>query len=528
MRLPTVLAWILLSAGGSLADSYIRQPSVDVQLYEISLELTDQTDSIAGTARVHVLVQQDNTAGMWLDFECMTVDALRVGGADRPFDARGGRLKFGFDRIYSRNEIATVEVRYHGEPQKGLRIGKNRYGRRVAFADNWPENARCWFPSVDHPSDKARVSFEITAPERYEVVANGRAEKVVSLLDGRKTTRWTEKNAIPTYCMVVGIAEFSIARPTEAAGVPLAWYAYPQDADIAGRRFSRTNLMLAFFSNLIGPYPYEKLAQVETTIQQGGMENSDAIFYAESFFSEEPYSDELVAHEIAHQWFGNAVTAADWDHLWLSEGFATYFEALFYENLKGSETLKWTMDRYAKKVIGHETALSAPVVDPNQKDPARKLNPISYEKGAWILHMLRGRLGDEAFFEGIRRYYSLYSGRTASSEDFEKVLESVSGTDLAGFFRQWLHQPGWPEYRIEWGWNEPRKELEITIRQTQAGGLFDMPLQVAFSMGGRMESRTLRVDKTAETFRIPLPGRPTVLTADPDGWILKSLSIQAF
>jgi len=222
MRLPTVLAWILLSAGGSLADSYIRQPSVDVQLYEISLELTDQTDSIAGTARVHVLVQQDNTAGMWLDFECMTVDALRVGGADRPFDARGGRLKFGFDRIYSRNEIATVEVRYHGEPQKGLRIGKNRYARRVAFADNWPENARCWFPSVDHPSDKARVSFEITAPERYEVVANGRAEKVVSLLDGRKTTRWTEKNAIPTYCMVVGIAEFSIARPTEAAGVPLA------------------------------------------------------------------------------------------------------------------------------------------------------------------------------------------------------------------------------------------------------------------------------------------------------------------
>jgi aminopeptidase N len=204
---------MLLLAAFSRADTYLRQPSIDVVRYEISVELSDKLDSIVGATKVHIMMREDSVAGMWLDFAGMKVDALLVGGVERPFVYRNGRISFSFDRQYSRREIAVVEVRYSGKPENGgLLIGKNRYGRRVFFAENWPDRAHHWFPSVDHPSDKAAVDFAITAPEKYDVVANGRLIETRSLLNGRKLTRWSESKAIPTYSMVIGEAEFSFAH----------------------------------------------------------------------------------------------------------------------------------------------------------------------------------------------------------------------------------------------------------------------------------------------------------------------------
>ena len=164
--------------------------------------------------------------------------------------------------------------------------------------------------------------------------------------------------------MVVGIAEFAITYPGGISRVPLVWYAYPQDYEVAARKFSRTESILAYFSDLIGPYPYEKLAQVQSIIQTGAMENSSAIFYGEPSFMGTPVPEEPVAHEIAHQWFGDSVTESDWDDLWLSEGFATYLEAQFYGSLKGPETLNQRMALYAKRIMDYKPAVSEPVVDP--------------------------------------------------------------------------------------------------------------------------------------------------------------------
>jgi len=415
-------------------------------------------------------------------------------------------------------------VRYHGTPQnRGMLFKENSHGQRVIFSDSWPNHARYWFPSIDHPSDKATATIEVTAPERYHVVSNGLMANTVSLPDGRKVTRWTESKPIPTYSIAVGIAEFDIVLQPDVEGIRLSWYSYPQDSQAADQKFRRTARILSYFNSVVGPYPYLKLAQVESTTRMRGMENANAIFYSESSFQQVPISERPVPHEIAHQWFGNSVTQADWDHLWLSEGFATYFSALFYEHLHGPEWLKQVMADYAKTLHSYPAAHYASVIDPTQRDLMKKLNPINYEKGAWILHMLRGMLGDSSFFEGIRCYYHLYKEGNVLSEDFQKLMENVSGISLGNFFRQWLNQPAWPQYSISWKWDEAAKEAEVWVRQTQTTGLFDMPLDIAFLSGNQREIHRVRIIDRMNKLRIPLKNKPSSVEIDPDGWVLKSI-----
>jgi aminopeptidase N len=527
MRIMQSGIWMLLLAICGLADTYIRQPSIDIVHYDISLEFIQTSDSIIGTTKIHALMRNEGVSRMWLDLEEMVVDVLTVQGIETPFTHIDGRLSFDLGRTYSKNELAVVEVRYHGTAQNdGILIKKNSYGNQVFFTDSWPNYAHHWFPSIDHPSDKASVNITITAPGKFDVVSNGNMVYMLMLPDGRKVTQWTESKAIPTYSIAAGIAKFTIGDQPDPDGIQLSWYSYPQDSQAAARKFSRTAQMLTYFSALIGPYPYLKLAQVESATRMKAMENANAIFYSESSLQQDPVSEDPVPHEIAHQWFGNSVTQADWDHLWLSEGFATYFSALFYEHLYGPESLKQIMSQHAETLRCYPLAQSSPVIDPSQTDPTEKLNPLNYEKGAWILHMLRGMLGDSKFFAGIRRYYNLYKGGNALSEDFQVVLESVSGISLKNFFRQWLHQPGWPQYRLLWKWNEAEREAEVIVIQTQKTGLFNMPMDIAFSSGKQQEIHKIRISDKVNEFRIPLNITPSTLEIDPEGWVLKSTEIE--
>ncbi len=525
-RLSILLLLFLTYSPPGRGDSYQHQPGIDVVHYDIAVELLEGTAPISGTTRVYVRMTEDGVSKMWLDLADMTVDRVRTGNTERPFVHREGRLLFDLNRAYAKNEIAIVEVQYHGTPNNaGLLIGTNKHGRRVYFAENWPDNAHHWFPSIDHPSDKATVDFSIIAPERFDVVANGKLIESRSLMDGRRLTRWSEGVEIPTYCMVIGAAEFSIMPRGTVAGIPLFFYAYPQDAQNAIRKFARSDLVLQYLSDLVGPYPYEKLAQVESTTRIGGMENAGAIFYSEEEFQPLNFTESPVPHEIAHQWFGDSITEDDWDHIWLSEGFATYFEALFYERMEGPESLKKSMARAAEMVQKFQMAQTTPIIDSRAKDLKSKLNPITYQKGAWVLHMLRKNLGDETFFKGLRTYYSLYAGRNTLSEDFQKVMESVSGISLGEFFHQWLYQPGWPEYRVSWKWDEDAGEVEIVIRQAQKTGLYSMPVDISVQVDGAWVIQTLRVYADTQTYRIPLASKPTALRIDPNGWVLKTATI---
>jgi aminopeptidase N len=523
-RLVLLLVCALPSPGR--ADTYPRQPAIDVLHYDLQIELSDASDALRGTARIDARVRRDGTSVMALDLEDMQVERLTVGGRRRTFEHRAGRLAFDLDRPYRAGEVARIEVRYRGTARAGMRVGPNRHGRRMFCTENWPDRARHWFPCVDHPSDKATVALHVTAPARYQVVGNGRLAGTRPVGGGRKRTSWIEAVPIPSYSIVLAAAEFSIRRLEPAGVTPLAVWAYPEDAVAAAARFARGARALELYRELIGPFPYEKLAHVETATRLGGMENASAIFYAESGFAAAPPPEAPMAHEIAHQWFGDSVTPADWDHLWLSEGFATYFDHLFYERLEGAEALRTRLAAGAARIRGYPAGRTAPIVDPGPAALEAKLNPLTYDKGAWVLHMLRRRLGDDAFFRGIRRYYERFAGGSATTEDFRGVMEAAGGGSLARFFHQWLYVPGWPELAVTWRWESGPGEVVVAVEQTQAGPPYETTLEVGLSFGGRREVHRLRLDGRTLEARMPAREAPTALEVDPSGSLLGTFTVR--
>ncbi|MBO0799030.1 MAG: M1 family peptidase, partial [Blastocatellia bacterium] len=248
-------------------------------------------------------------------------------------------------------------------------------------------------------------------------------------------------------------------------------------------------------SELIGPYPYEKLALVQSSTRYGGMENASSIFLAENAFGEL-----LNAHEIAHQWFGDSVTEADWHHLWLSEGFATYFANLFAERFEGRDKFVRLMLKDKEDYLKQYANDPRPVYDPSITDLIKLLNANNYQKGAWVLHMLRGLLGDEKFFAGIRAYYRTYRDRNALTEDLQHVMEFHFGQPLGWFFKQWIYEPGYPRLDAVWHWDENAKDLTLRIEQTQAQTVFRLPLEIEFRYDKNAQREKIDVGERSQNF----------------------------
>jgi aminopeptidase N len=358
------------------------------------------------------------------------------------------------------------------------------------------------------------------------VIANGRLIEKRSLQNGNELTHWREETPIPTYCMVIGATQFDILNIGEVqrdgADVPVSFYLFPKDRDKGLKGYGRVREIIEFFSNLVGPYPYEKLALVQSSTRYGGMENASNIFLAEDAF------DEIVnAHEIAHQWFGDSVTEADWHHLWLSEGFATYFSALFAERFDGRDKFAQLMLSNKEGYLKEYAKDPRPIYDPSITDLMKLLNANNYQKGGWVLHMLRHTMGDEKFFAGIRDYYRTYRDRNALTEDLQRVMEFHYRQPLGWFFKQWIYEPGYPQLDAVWRWNESAKELTLRIEQTQAQTVFRMPLEVEFKLDKSAQRENITLAERAQTFTFKLASKPQSLAIDPDEWVLKVLKLRA-
>jgi aminopeptidase N len=415
----------------------------------------------------------------------------------------------------------STRVRYRGFPRDGLIIGKNAYGDRTLFADNWPNRAHYWFPTPDIPGDKATVSFHIQAPLGQQVIANGDLEKIDTLSYGDAVWHYSLNTPVPVYTMVVGVGRLARTPLTEAACsvkcVPLAVWTYPEDSAYAAGAFRRAAEMLEYYSDLFGPYPFPSLAHVESSTRFGGMENSTAIFYDQKLYQEKRLDEPLIAHETAHQWFGNAVTAREWPHLWLSEGFATYLSALWTAHAEGDSAFRFRMGR-AAAIIFESRASDRPVVDTITTDLLELLNSNSYQKGAWVLHQLRGLVGDSAFFGGLRRYYSTFRDSTAVSSDFARIMSEAAGRDLDWYFRQALTQPGFPVLDIRW--QHKGKKLTLDISQTQKAewGTYRIP-NLELSVDGK-RVRVAVNERTVRQVVDGISGRPKKIEVDPEGWWL--------
>lgn len=377
---------------------------------------------------------------------------------------------------FREGDTAIVQIKYKGVPGDGLIISKNKYGERTFFADNWPNRAHHWIPCIDRPDDKASFEFLVKAPSHYSVISNGIKIEEKEEGNGMKLTHWKEDTPLSTKMMVIGVARFATKIYEDSPNdIPVSAWLYPQDSAKGFYDYAVAPSILKFFADYIGPFPYKKLANVQSKTIFGGMENASAIFYNEDYVTGKRQHEDVIAHEIAHQWFGDMVSEKSFAHLWLSEGFADYFEHYYFEKKYGEEAAreKWIDAR--NEVIEFARYSSKPVVD-STEDLMSLLNANSYKKGAWVLRMLRFEVGDSVFQKIIRTYYNQYKGGNAETRDFETVAEKVSGKELTWFFDQWLHQPGIPKLGLTWQYNN--KSLSIIPYTLVAKYQYSFPLEV--------------------------------------------------
>ena len=525
------LAVAALAAGA--VDTYPRQP-IDVEHYRFALTLADSTDRIVGVATVRVRLLRAEIRAVILDLATATparqgrgmrVSGVTSRGATLAFAHAADRLTITLDRPSAAGEVVELVVRYEGIPADGLKITETKYGDRTFFSDDWPDKARQWLPTVDHIADKATMEMDIVAPAHYQVISNGRRVEETDLPGNTRRTVWRESVPIAPWLYTLGVARFAVQEVGEYDGKPIQTWVLAQDRDAGFFDFAvPTRDALAFYSERVGPYSYEKLANVQSNIGGGGMESASAIMYGPASVTgtRSVRWRNVVIHEIAHQWFGNAVTESDWNDVWLSEGFATYFTLLFIEHAYGRDEFAQGLRDSRRTVL--EFYAKTPdyrVVHENLADMSQVTTGMTYQKGSWVLHMLRQKIGDDRFWTGIRDYYARFKDANASTTDFRLAMERASGQDLTAFFQQWLYRGGVPRVDGSWTWDAATKQVVVELTQSQPGDPFQLPVEIGITdAGGKV--RVERAELTARSGRFTFASEkePEGLVLDPNVRVL--------
>ena len=520
-----VFAAGLLTAVDGYADTYPRQPGIDIVHYSFRLTVEDSSDRIAGEATVTFRIVQP-VDELVLDLKSaadgkgMTVSAVAVAGSTASFTHTNDRLQVPLPSATTAGQELQAVITYSGIPAAGFRLIQNIHGERTMFSENWPNRARQWLPMVDHPYDKATGEFLVTAPAHYQVVANGLLVEELDLAEGTRRTHWKQSVPISSWLYALGVARFAVHHYAVVRGIPQQVWVFPQQRERGREVFELTGRRaFEFFSDWIGPYSYEKLAHVQAAGLGGGTEHASAIFYGEKGVAA---GRAPVVHEVAHQWWGNAVTEKDWDDVWLSEGFATYFTHLYTEQFAGRDAFVRNLRADVQTILAAQKgAPDQPIVHRNLSDMSRVLNRLVYQKGGWVLHMLRGLIGTDTFWTGIREYYSRYRNQNASTDDFRQVMERAAGVPLSWFFDQWLNRPGMPALKGEWRYDAAAKQVLIELTQTQDGAAYRLPLEIAVAAESG-QRRIERVDlvERAGRFSLAAATAPVSVTVDPDSWVL--------
>ncbi len=523
------------------ADDYPVNKNIDIKHYAFEINLSDSNDEIRGIATITIDFKETGVRNFRLDFvnqkadkenKGMAIDAITVGDQPIRYTHQNDEIILNLPSPSTKNQTLIFTIKYHGVPLDGLRIGKTKLGDRSFFNENWPNRARHWLPTLDHPSDKATSEFKVKAPSHYKVISNGLLLEESELGNSMKLTHW--KQSVPSSCwlFVIGVAEFAVQYLDPFMGKSIETWVYAKNREAGFYDFQEpTKKVLEFYSQYVGPFAYEKLANIQTPSVNGGMESSSAIFYGEDLVTgkRSERTRNVVIHEIAHQWFGNSVTETTWDDAWLSEGFATFFTLLFIENEYGKEEYTKGIAKAKKTVL--DLLVKMPdfsIVSPRTAEKELVITGITYQKGAWVLHMLRDLMGEVNFKKGTQSYYAKFYTSSATTEDFRIEMEKASGIDLKIFFQQWLFQPVIPKIQANWAYDAKAKNLKITLDQIQKGDvLFDMPIEIAYYKKGSNAPTLLkmRLNKKQNSQTFKLKEAPEKLDLDPRNVLLCEPSI---
>lgn len=510
----------------------------------LDLKLDFGKKSVEGSCTLTLSPVRSGLKSIGLDGAELEVRKVAVGGAPADFEHDGKSLvvspRGGFaGRAEVRVEYSTVprEGVYFTEPDK-----EHPEKEVQAWTHSETEFARYWFPCYDHPNERFTSELVMMVPKGMRVISNGRLLSVKD--DGAFTTfHWKEDRPHPSY--LTSFVAGAFGEITQDADGAKLYYYFPESKrkDVL-RYFGETPRMIEVFGELTGvKYPYEKYAQ--TTVQDfifGGMENFNATTLAMNYYPDERSEEDfqtsyasphtnavnLVAHELAHQWFGDLVTCVDWAHAWLNEAFATYFQALYLEKTRGVDTMRWDIQARADEYFDEdETEYRRTIVDDDYVFPDDVFDYHLYEKGASMIHELRFIMGDEAFFRGVSQYLKAFSYSNADSHDLRKQLEKSSGLQLEEFFEQALYRTGYPELEVGYSWDEVGRLATVRVKQTQrleAGTpIFKLPCEIVFYVDGERKRFRVNLDAAEQTFSFSLTGKPSIVELDPERWLLKKV-----
>lgn len=518
IRVIVLILSFFIIQGSFSQDADEQSPIVDVLHYSLEITVSDKNDKIDVIQLIR-FNWYDTTKNIFFDLaginsaqKGMLVESVVDGNKIVDFTHKKDKLIFENLQCNNRDSI-ELTIKYSGIPIDGLVIGENKYGNRTFFGDNWPDRAHNWFVCIDHPSDKATIDYTVFVPPHYQVVANGKFLEKKQLRENQHMYKYSSGVPLPTKVLVIGIADFEVKELGVHGNVPVSSWVYPENKENGFYDFDLAPQILEFYVNYIGPYEYEKLANVQSTTRYGGMENAGCIFYDENAINGKRTSEGLIAHEIAHQWFGNSVTEKDWLHVWLSEGFATYFTDLYLEHIYGKESIQKQMAKERDQVISFYKKYPNPVIDSNYSAIMDLLNPNSYQKGAWVLHMLRRKVGDEFFKKGIVAFYQKYRLSNADSEDFIGVMEEVSGINLKQFFDQWIYSAGHPKLEVQS--KIKKKQIYISFNQIQER-VFTFPLLIELTLkNGDIVYEEIEIDKATQSVELKTNSKVKSWKIDP-------------
>jgi aminopeptidase N len=502
---------------------------IHVRYYALDIRFDPAAKSLAGVVDMSVIVPA-RTRVLRLELaEQLIVDRGVVDGQSVPVRRVGDTLLLITSKTMQQGGTAVISVHYHGAPRSAGPDADNAFyfashdGVPMMASYGLPYSAHEWWPTPDTPGDKAdSASLTFTVPSPLLAVSNGLLASTRRNDDGTSTYHWLVH--YPIYADVISVAATNYAEFGGfyhfAAGdsMPLTFYVYPEDESKARVSLSILPSVMDAYVTWFGSYPYskEKYGIAEFQVH-GYREHQTLPSYAAILITGDHAHDRIVAHELAHQWFGNLVSVRNWSHIWLNEGFANYAPALWQERIGGSAAYI----RYMQSLDSHD--FDVPLVLHDSVDVEQMFTHTTFNKGAWVIHMLRHVAGDAAFHRLLHMYFERFGNHAVTTGDLQQLAERATGQSLSWFFQEWVYRAGRPNYTIDWraSARASGSDVIVTVRQAPQTPLFRMPLDVRVEQSTGDTTVTVRDTLRSQHFRFHVSGRPTAVVLDPDHWVLR-------
>lgn len=506
----------------------------DVLHYRLDVTFDEANKSVSGHTTITFVPFLPALRTVTVDAESMKVSAVTLSGKPLQYTVGPSSITVSLDKAYSPHDTLAVDIAYSCTPRKGLYFIQPDSANPSKPCQIWSQGEDMdnhnWFPCYDFPNDKATSEVIATVRDEYTVLSNGRLVSVTSnKKDKTKTFHWKENLPHSSYLIMLAAGKYSVLRDT-AGTVPLEYYVYPGQESNAKASFAETPAIMNFFNSRIAvKYPWEKYAQVAIAdFMFGGMENTTATTLMDEAVLLDPRAriDEsavsLIAHEMAHMWWGDLVTCKDWRHLWLNEGFASYFDPLYFEATRGRGEFELQMSACQESAIRTDAMLGRkPIVS------VGSLTANVYSRASSVLNMLRFVLGDELFWKAINHYITKYQYRAAETNDLKECIEEATGQNLYWFFDEWLYKAGHPVFDVSCTWNDTTHSEAVHVKQVQQTdsltGIFRMPVSIELTTPAGATTHRVLLWTADTTFTLPSAERPTMVIFDRGNWLLKEL-----